>query len=75
MPMKLKEFGVSFCMSLLWSFAFIVIKYLPFLTEVLEFHGTMFLFAGACLLAALFIIAFMPETKGKSYEQIMNTLQ
>lgn len=75
MPMKLKEFGASFCMTLLWSFAFIIIKYLPLLTDVLQFHGTMFLFAAVCLSSALFIIVYMPETKGKSYDQIMHSLR
>lgn len=75
MPMKLKEFGASFCMTLLWSFSFIIVKFLPLLTDLLEIHGTMFLFAGFCLLGALFILCFMPETKGKNYDQIMNSLQ
>lgn len=65
MPEHLKDFGVSFCMTLLWSFAFITIKYLPFLTGTLGFHGSMFLFASVCLSSAVFIILFMPETKGK----------
>ncbi|XP_031619245.1 facilitated trehalose transporter Tret1-like [Contarinia nasturtii] len=65
-PENLKEFGVSFCMTLLWSFAFIILKYLPLLTGTLGFHGSMFLFAGACLSGAIFIMFYMPETKGKS---------
>lgn len=74
LPMKLKEFGTSFCMTLLWSFSFIVIKCLPLLEDQLGFDGTMFLFATCCLLGALFIILYVPETKNKSYEQIMNSL-
>lgn len=75
MPIKLREFGTSFCMQLLWAFSFTVIKCLPLLNDALGFHGTMFLFAGFCLLSALFLIAALPETKGASYEQIMNLLQ
>lgn len=75
MPEKIKDAAVSFCMSLLWIFAFTAVKYLPFLTELLGFHGSMFLFAGICVLAAAFIILFVPETKGKSHEEIMNSLR
>lgn len=75
MPQHLKEFGVSFCMSLLWTFSFIMVKFLPLMKETLGFHGTMFLFAAFCIASSVFIMVFMPETKGKSYEQIMNDLQ
>lgn len=74
MPEKLKGFGVSFCMTLLWIFAFIILKYLPLLIESLTFHGSMFAFAGVCVSSALFIVFRMPETKGKSYEEIMSLL-
>lgn len=74
MPEHLKEFCLSFCMMLLWIFAFIVIKSLPMLNGLLEFHGTMFLFAGICACCLLFIILRMPETKGKTYEQILRSL-
>lgn len=74
MPENLKEFGISACMTLLWSFAFTAVKCLPILNDALGFHGTMFLFAGVCLCCALFIIIYMPETKGKNHQQIMNLL-
>lgn len=75
MPEKLKDFGMSFCMAILWSTSFVIIKYLPFLTEEFGFHGTLFMFACVCLSCAIFIILYMPETKGKSHEQIQNLLR
>lgn len=75
MPENIKDFAVSFCMTVLWTLTFIMVKYLPFLTESLGFHWSMFLFAGICLLGELFIILAMPETKGKSYEEIMDALR
>lgn len=74
MPAKLKDFGLSFCMSLLWTFGFLMIKSLPLLIESLSFHGSMFLFAGVCVSSAVFIALRMPETKGKNYDEIMNSL-
>ncbi|XP_055302940.1 uncharacterized protein LOC129568722 [Sitodiplosis mosellana] len=75
MPEKVKDFNVSVCMTLLWIFAFLTTKYLPFLTDFLGFGGSMFLFAGVCVACELFIMFFMPETKGKSHEEIMELLR
>ena len=75
MPEKIKDACVSFCLSLLWIFSFITIKCLPFLSENLGFHGTMFLFACVCMFCAIFFIFFMPETKGKTYREIMKSLE
>lgn len=75
MPEKVKDFSVSLCMTLLWSFSFIVTKYLPFLTGSLGFDGSMYLFAGVCVVCELFIMFCMPETKGKSHQEIMELLR
>lgn len=72
---KLKDFGVSFCMTILGSLSFIIIKWLPFLTETLGFGGTYYFFSGVCVLSVIFNIFCMPETKEKSYDEIMKSLQ
>lgn len=61
-------------MSCLWVFAFIMIKCFPLLTATFGMHGCMFLFAGFSVAGALFVIIVLPETKGKSFEEIMNLL-
>ncbi|XP_031633567.1 facilitated trehalose transporter Tret1-like [Contarinia nasturtii] len=75
MPENVKDFGVTFCTALMCCFTFIIVKCLPLLSDVLGFHGTMFLFAAVCLCSELYLHFNMPETKGKSYEQIMDSLQ
>lgn len=75
MPERIKDGCVSFCMSLLWTFSFIIIKYLPMLMELLGFHGSMYLFAGICIAGAAFIVTVMPETKCKTHEEIMKSLE
>lgn len=75
LPENLREFGVSFCNTSSGASAFIVLKFMPFFTDLLGFYGTMFLFGGICVPSLLFIIFYMPETKGKSYEEIMKLLQ
>lgn len=75
LPEHVKDFGLSFSMTLLWTLSFILIKFLPALNDLLNFHGSMFTFASVCVAGALFIFWFVPETKGRSYEEIMALLQ
>lgn len=75
MPEKIKDGSVAFCMGISWIFSFITIKYLPLLNDLIGFYGSMFLFAGICVCAAVFIIVFMPETKRKTHEEIMKSLE
>ncbi|XP_055858505.1 facilitated trehalose transporter Tret1 isoform X2 [Episyrphus balteatus] len=75
MPPKIRNIGCMICMEVLWVFAFLVLKYLPLMTLSLGMHGTMFVFACCCLAGAIFVIAFVPETKGKSIEAIMKMLE
>lgn len=75
MPVQLREFGVSFCVSLFSVCAFVVVKCFPLVASSIGYHGAMFFFASVCLSGAVFIIVFLPETKGKSYEEVMNSLR
>lgn len=75
MPEQIKEFGVTFCMTLMAVLGFILVKFFPFLLQLLGFHFSMFLFAATCLSCAAIIILYMPETKGKNHEEIMNLLR
>lgn len=75
MPDKFKDYGVSLCMTFIWFLAFVMVKCLPYLYELIGFHGSMFLFSGVCLLGELFIVCYVPETKGKSHDQIMASLR
>lgn len=75
MPENIKDFAVSFCMTILWCSIFIVVKYYPHLTESIGFATTMFIFAGMCALSEVFVIFFLPETKGKSHSEIMDSLR
>lgn len=74
MPEKIKDFGVSFCMSFSWFITFAMVRFLPNLIDLLGFPGTMYSCALFCIFGAIFVIIYVPETKGKSYEQIMNSL-
>ena len=75
MPENLKDFGTTICLTLEWSLGFLVPKYFPILVNLLGLHGIMFLFTLACLYGTIFVATFLPETKGKSRDQIMKLLR
>lgn len=75
LPEKLKGFGISFLMSMLWIFCLIMLKFFPFVMVAIGMHGAAFTFAGVCVVCSAFMLFYMPETKGKSYQQIMASLR
>lgn len=62
------------CMSM-WVLGFVTnLAYINLLKSI-ELHGCLMLFSGFCLLSALFALTFIPETKGKSYDNIVKLLE
>lgn len=47
----------------------------PFFLNAVGLSASMFVFGVICLLNACFGFFFVPETKGKSYDEIMELLQ
>lgn len=74
-PGKVRGIGTSICMGLLWIFAFVMIKYLPILSGTFGMHGCMAFFASCSFVGCLFCIFVLPETKGKSFEEILRMLE
>lgn len=75
MPEQIKVFGVSSCMTLLWIFGFLNVKFLPTVIEGLGLHFGVFIFAGVSLCCAIFTVVFIPETRMKSHDEIMELLE
>lgn len=65
-PTKLRSHGSAFCMITLLITAFIILKFFPILSIVLELYGCLWLFASVSVFGIVFIAAFVPETKGKN---------
>lgn len=74
MPEQLKEIGTTMSFTMLWSTGFIISKYFPFLTDIIGYHGTMFVYAGFSLFGTIFVL-YLPETKGKNRGQILDMLR
>lgn len=52
-----------------------MIKYLPILSGAFGMHGSMAFFASCSFAGFLFCIFALPETKGKSFEEISRMLE
>ncbi|XP_069691029.1 facilitated trehalose transporter Tret1-like isoform X2 [Periplaneta americana] len=55
-------------------FSFLSTKIFPYLTITLYLHGSLWLFAVFCLFAVIFTIFYLPETKNRSLQSILNEL-
>jgi hypothetical protein len=61
--------------GLSWIFAGTIFNIEVPITERFGMDGLMFYFAINTVAGAIFIIIFMPETKGKSFEEIAEIMQ
>ena len=53
-----------------WFFAFLVVYFYPMTESAINKYVCYFFFAVICFMGALFIILFVPETKGKTEEDM-----
>jgi len=53
-----------------WGLAFVVTKFFASLQEAAGLDGSFWLFGVACLFAVAFVVRHVPETKGRSLEDI-----
>ena len=73
-PNRIRGAAVSVAVSALWIACFILTYTFPILNERLGPAGTFWLYAGICAAGFVFILLRVPETKGKSLEQIEREL-
>ncbi len=69
-PLRIRGFGSGLASVVNWTIAFLITKEFPVLVEVTSHYVGFWIFSGMSFLAILFVIFFIPETKGKSLEQI-----
>merc|ERR1712110_301086 len=65
-----KSVGASLATSMNWICAFLISKFYPNLEDLLGTSGAYWLFGGVCAAGTLYVILFVPETKGKSLQEI-----
>lgn len=69
-PIRVRGFAGAAVVLSNWGMAFVVTKSFQDMMTLLTSAGTFWLFAGMCALNVVFTIFFVPETKGKTLEQI-----
>lgn len=73
-PNRIRGAAMSIAVSCLWIACFLLTYTFPMLNKKLGAAGTFWLYAGICAVGFLFIFVRLPETKGKSLEQIEREL-
>lgn len=70
LPVKVRGFAGALCVLTNWSMAFLVTKTFQDMMIALTSAGTFWLFSFMCVLNLVFTTFCVPETKGKTLEQI-----
>ncbi|XP_027470123.2 solute carrier family 2, facilitated glucose transporter member 8 isoform X1 [Zalophus californianus] len=69
-PLHVKGMATGVCVLTNWFMAFLVTKEFSSVMEVLRPHGAFWLASAFCIFSVLFTLSCVPETKGKTLEQI-----
>ncbi|KAM5182694.1 solute carrier family 2, facilitated glucose transporter member 8 isoform 2-T2 [Callospermophilus lateralis] len=69
-PLHVKGVATGVCVLTNWLMAFLVTKEFNNLMEVLRPYGAFWLASAFCIFSVLFTLFWVPETKGKTLEQI-----
>ncbi|ELU13201.1 hypothetical protein CAPTEDRAFT_1723 [Capitella teleta] len=69
-PMRVRGVATSITVCLHWIVAFIITKTFSIMLTSLQPYGTFWFYAGTGLVGLIFTVIIVPETKGKSLEEI-----
>jgi MFS transporter, SP family, xylose:H+ symportor len=69
-PNRVRSHGVSTAVSALWIASFLLTYTFPALNAALGTGGVFFGYGAICLLGSVLVWRFVPETKGRTLEQI-----
>jgi len=72
-PLRVRGVGVGIALFVSWGSSVIIGALFDNYQEAVKPYGAYWTFSLICLLAALFVAIFIPETKGKSLEDIERT--
>jgi SP family arabinose:H+ symporter-like MFS transporter len=69
-PTKVRGVAMSISTTALWGSAYLANQFFPLMQKYLGSSGTFFFFAGMAAVDFMFVLAFVPETRGYSLEEI-----
>ena len=73
-PNRVRGLATSIAVLSLWVANFILQSTFPLIMEALSIAATFWIYAGICVLGVIFIKLYIPETKGKTLEEIESSL-
>ncbi|MDR2147563.1 MAG: sugar porter family MFS transporter [Tannerella sp.] len=73
-PNRIRGAAMALATFALWAACFVLTYTFPLLNKSLGAAGTFWVYSGICLAGFIFIMAKLPETKGKSLEEIEREL-
>jgi SP family sugar porter-like MFS transporter len=73
-PNRIRGIAMSVCTFALWAACFVLTYTFPILNSGLGAAWTFWLYGIICLVGGLFIVRTLPETKGKSLEELEKEL-
>ncbi|XP_063701181.1 facilitated trehalose transporter Tret1-like [Culicoides brevitarsis] len=71
---KIRTFVSTICLFEDWVLAFAYVKFLPFMIAAWGLHGALWFFAAINVLLSSILLFYLPETKGKSIDEIARIL-
>lgn len=71
---KVRGFATAAGLSIAWLMGLILLKYFYFILEIINLQGSMLIFGCCCLAEMVFTMFCIPETKGKSIDEISKLL-
>lgn len=73
-PTRVRAVAVAVCTFALWTASFTLTYTFPLLNTTLGSYGTFWIYAGVCAAGFIFFSLRLPETKGKSLEELEKEL-
>lgn len=73
-PTRIRGAAMSVAVTALWTACFLLTWTFPMLNAALGAAGTFWIYGGICVLGALYIYRALPETKGRTLEQLERDL-
>ena len=67
---KARGTAAAICNVVNWLATFLIMKFFPLMKDNLKDQGVFWFYAGSCLFSSFFTVFFVPETKGKTLEEI-----
>ena len=69
-PTKVRGTAMSIATTAIWIFAYLADQFFPVMQTHLGSHGAFFFFSAMAALNFVFVLLFVPETRGYSLEEI-----